>query len=79
MKRKNLKPRTLYLVRLSFRFEGENKILETIKRRNHEIHFTRNVKDSSLSRKVKAMTRNRKNHIGKVKYAVKVVAQPLIK
>ena len=62
MKGKNLKPRILYLARLSFRFEGEIKSFyrQTKAKRvqHHQSNFTRNVKGTSLSGKQKTTTRN---------------------
>ena len=64
-----MQPRILYLARLSFRFEGEIKILRqaTAKRIQHHLTgLTRNVKGISLRGKEKTTTRNMKIMRGKI-------------
>jgi len=55
MKGKNLQPRILYPARLSFRFNGKAKPLQTSERIQHlrefSIGFTTNAKGTSLQRK----------------------------
>ena len=53
MKRKNLQSRTLYSVRLSFRFDGEIKIFQTGRIQHHQISFAKHAKGNSLSRREK--------------------------
>ena len=63
MKGKNLQPRILYLVRLSFRFDGEVKSLPD-KQKLREFSttsFTINAKRTSLGRKQKRRNRPTEN------------------
>ena len=68
MKRKNLQPRTLYLARLSFRFDEEIKGVRQAKTKtvqHHEASFTRN-KGISPSKNDNTIIRNMKTAIVKM-------------
>ena len=67
LKGKNLQTRVLYPERISFTIEGEIKSFldkQKLRVHHHETGLTRNVKGPSLSKKIKATTKN--------KYYVKV-------
>ena len=69
MNEKNLKPIVLYPTRLLFRFGGEIKSFinkkKTKRIHHHQTSFTTNAKGTSLGRKEKATTRNKKIMNGK--------------
>ena len=80
---KNLQPKILYPARLSFRFEEEIKTLQTAKKKriqHHQTSLTANTKGTSLGRKEKATTRNKKitneNVTGKGKHIAEVGNHP---
>ena len=66
VKRKNLKPRMLYPVRLSFRFDGKIKRF-TDKRKqriqHHQTGFATNAKGTSVGRKHKRRKRPTKTNV----------------
>ena len=61
LKGKNLQPRITYLAGLSFRTEGEVKNFSDMQKLRvlYETYLKRNVKESSLSGKEKAITRSK--------------------
>ena len=79
MKGKNLQPRILYPARLSFRYTGKSKPLQTSKRIQHlrefSIGFTTNAK-GTLQRKEKATTRNKNIRKQESSHTVKVGNHP---
>lgn len=63
LKRKSLKPKTLYSARLSFRIKGEIKNIPNkwnLRVYHHQTNLVRNVKGPYLSGEEKIATRNKK-------------------
>ena len=66
LKRKNLKPRMLYPMRLSFRFDGEIKrFTDKQKQRiqHHQTDFATNTKGTSVGRKHKRRKKPTKTNV----------------